>query len=64
MTGFWEYRHEQEQLGKANGVQPFSTKAYYAGVSCVDRSLESWADQNFSLFIFANHLPYNISLLL
>lgn len=33
MTGFWEYRHEQEQLGQANGVQPFATKAYYAGVS-------------------------------
>mmetsp|Transcript_125238 Transcript_125238/g.359689 ORF Transcript_125238/g.359689 Transcript_125238/m.359689 type:complete len:194 (-) Transcript_125238:7-588(-) len=39
MTGFWEYRHEQEQLGKANGVQPFSTKAFYAGLQGVTAGL-------------------------
>jgi len=33
MTGFWHYRHEQESLGKANGMQPLSTKAFYAAVS-------------------------------
>eukprot|EP00934_Nitzschia_sp_Nitz4_P002104 Nitzschia sp. Nitz4//scaffold23_size168460//128307//129013//NITZ4_002241-RA/size168460-snap-gene-0.167-mRNA-1//-1//CDS//3329543701//2104//frame0 len=28
--GFWAYRHEEEGLGKANGLQPFPTKAVYA----------------------------------
>jgi len=31
-TGFWAHRAEQESLGKANGMQPFTTKAFYAGV--------------------------------
>jgi hypothetical protein len=30
---FWEYRQEQESLGKANGMQPFPTKALMATVS-------------------------------
>lgn len=32
MFNFWEYRQGQEEEGKAFGVVPFSTKAYYAGV--------------------------------
>ena len=34
--GFWAYRAEQEALGRANGMQPFSKKAFYAAVREVD----------------------------
>jgi hypothetical protein len=30
---FWEFRQEQESLGKSNGLKPFGTKAFYAMVS-------------------------------
>ena len=39
--GFWAYRAEQEALGRANGMQPFSTKAFYAAVRAVDFSFSS-----------------------
>ncbi len=35
--GFWAYRAEQENLGRANGIQPFTTKAFYASVRCSRR---------------------------
>jgi hypothetical protein len=47
MTGspagtFWAYRQQQESLGKANGTQPFPTKAFNAGVSLVDFARLLW----------------------
>jgi len=39
--GFWAHRAEQEALGRANGMQPFSKKAFYAAVSAVDFSFIS-----------------------
>lgn len=32
-VSFWEFRKEQEALGKSNGLKPFGTKAFYATVS-------------------------------
>jgi hypothetical protein len=54
-TGFWAYRAEQESLGKANGVQPFATKAFYAGVSgraVSNVAFETLYDLTNTIFVF------------